>query len=217
VSHSQDSFEAFAERLATARILPVISIDAPDHAVPLARALVEGGLSVLEITLRTPAALDAISSIAEEIPDALVGAGTIIRPEQFDEAAHAGARFAVAPGATESLYRAGRATDMPFLPAVATASDILLGLEYDYRLFKFFPAARIGGPDALRDLGGPFPEVGFVPTGGIRADTAGDYLQLDNVTAIGGSWMVPGEAVSTGDWSRITALADTATRIAMPS
>jgi 2-dehydro-3-deoxyphosphogluconate aldolase / (4S)-4-hydroxy-2-oxoglutarate aldolase len=193
--------------LARAPVLPVLSIARPDDAVPLARALVDSGLRVLEVTLRTPEAMEAIRRIAAEVPDAVVGAGTVLDAAQLDAVGRAGAVFAIAPGSTPRLYEAAADAAIPFIPAIATASEIMLGLEHGHRRFKFFPAAASGGIAALRSFAGPFPEVRFCPTGGIDASTSRDYLALANVATVGGSWMVPGDALAARDWGRIGALA----------
>ena len=193
--------------LSRAPVLPVLSIGRPDDAVPLARALVEAGLRVLEVTLRTPDALEAIRRIIAEVPDAIVGAGTVLDAAQLDDVSRAGAAFAIAPGSSPRLYAAAAEAAIPFIPAIATASDIMLGLEHGHRRFKFFPAAASGGIAALRSFAGPFPDVRFCPTGGIDAATSRDYLALANVVTVGGSWMVPGDALAGRDWARIGELA----------
>lgn len=202
---------ASAERidalLAPAPALPVLSIDDPDSAVPLARALVEAGLPVLEITLRTPAALEAIRRIAVEVPQAVVGAGTVLTPRDFDAVAAAGARFAISPGATEALYVAAAQAPLPWLPAIATAGELMRGLEHGHRRFKFFPAESAGGVGALRAFAGPFAQARFCPTGGIDAAAAPRYLALPNVITVGGSWMVPAAALAARDWAAIGAAA----------
>lgn len=193
--------------LGRAPVLPVLTIERLEDAVPLARALVENGLPVLEVTLRTSVALEAIARIAREMPDAVVGAGTVLRPLDLAQVAEAGAGFAIAPGATEALYVAARTTAIPFLPAIATASEMMRGMEHGHRRFKFFPAAAMGGTVALKAFGGPFPQARFCPTGGIDADSAPAYLALSNVVTVGGAWMVPPDAVAARDWDRIGRLA----------
>lgn len=192
---------------ADTRVIPVIRIESAERAVTLAWTLVDAGLRLLEITLRTPAALDAIASIAAEVPDAVVGAGTVLSAHDLDRAARAGARFAISPGCTASLYRASVDAPLPLIPGVSTASEILLGMEHGHEHFKFFPAEAAGGRAMLRAWAGPLPQVSFVPTGGISADQAADYLALPNVIAVGGSWMVPDKAIASGDWETITRLA----------
>lgn len=184
---------AFHEDLAAARIVPVIVIKDVAHAVPLAKALVEGGLNILEITLRTAAALDAIAAIAKAVPNAIVGAGTVINAQQFAQAAQAGSRFVVSPGTTEEVVRASHDHQIPILPGIATASDLMRGLSLGLSTFKFFPAETSGGAPAIKALGGPFPQVKFCPTGGIGPKNLQSYLSLPNVVACGGSWMVPSD------------------------
>lgn len=198
--------------LQRAPVLPVLSIEQLDDAVPLARALVSGGLPVLEVTLRSAAALDAIARIRAEVPDAVVGAGTVLTPADLDMVAAAGAGFAISPGASEALYAAAAGATIPFIPAVATASELMRGLSHGHRRFKFFPAAAAGGL-ALKAFAGPFPQAKFCPTGGIDAGSAGTYLALGNVITIGGSWMVPAEALRARDWARIAALARDCARL----
>lgn len=204
-----------AEQLAEARIVPVLTIRRADDAVALARALVAGGLRMLEVTLRTEAALAAIRAIAEAVPEARVGAGTVREPDELDAAERAGARFAVSPGFERGLARgAAEHSELPYLPAVATASEAMAARAAGYRCLKFFPAEAAGGAAALQALAGPFPELRFCPTGGIGADNAAAYLALPNVVAVGGSWLAPAAAIAAGDWARITALARAARAIA---
>ena len=193
--------------LSRAPVLPVLSIGRVEDAVPLARALVDGGLPVLEVTLRTPAALESIARIASEVEGALVGAGTVLDADHLRAVEAAGARFAISPGATAALYRAAEDASIPWIPGVTTASELMLGLEHGHRRFKFFPAEACGGIAALQSFAGPFPQARFCPTGGITAATAPDWLALDNVATVGGSWMVPAAAVAARDWERIRALA----------
>ncbi len=191
------------------RIVPVIQIADAGLAVDLARTLVSAGLNMLEITLRSAAAVDAINRIAREVPEAVVGAGTIRSADDLARVADAGARFAIAPGSTETLYRASLVhPDVPLIPGVATASDIMLGLEHGFKRFKFFPARAAGGIDMLKSWAGPFPQVRFMPTGGIDRESAPAYLALPNVTAVGGSWMVPSSAIAAANWQMIGQLAD---------
>lgn len=193
--------------LAQAPVLPVLAIEHVEDAVPLARALVDAGLPVLEVTLRTPAALDAMAAIVREVPGACVGAGTVLRPGDFRAVEATGAVFAIAPGTTPALYTAAEVTALAFLPAIATASELMTGLEHGYRRFKFFPAEAAGGVIALKAFAGPFADVRFCPTGGIDAARAPAYFALRNVMTVGGSWMVPADALAARDWSRIGALA----------
>ena len=190
-----------------APVVPVAVIDDASDAVPLARALVAGGLPAIEVTLRTPAALDAIRAIAEEVPDAVVGAGTVIAPEQVTRCVAAGARFLVSPGWTYALLGAMRGSGVPFLPGVSTTSEVVALLERGVREMKFFPAQAAGGTAYLKSLAGPLPQARFCPTGGIGPATAPEYLALPNVGCVGGSWMVPADAVAAGDWARVEELA----------
>jgi 2-dehydro-3-deoxyphosphogluconate aldolase/(4S)-4-hydroxy-2-oxoglutarate aldolase len=192
--------------LARAAVVPVLMVESVETGVALARALVAGGLSVLEITLRTPAALEVIRAIAREV-EAVVGAGTVLHPEQYRAAERAGARFVVSPGATGSLLAYAEASETPFLPGAVTASEVMTLLERGYSCMKFFPAAPAGGVAYLEALAAPLPEARFCPTGGIDAASAPRYLGLPNVLCVGGSWVAPGDAVAAGDWPRITALA----------
>lgn len=192
---------------ALAPVIPVLTIAHLDDALPLARALGENGLPVLEITLRTACALDAIALIAREFPDACVGAGTVLTRQDLEAVVHAGARFAISPGATDRLYRDAAECPIPLIPGVATASELMRGMEHGWQRFKFFPAESSGGIGALRGFAGPFAEVRFCPTGGIDAAKAPGYLTLPNVACVGGSWMVPHDALQARDWQRIGELA----------
>ncbi|QDF97197.1 keto-deoxy-phosphogluconate aldolase [Azoarcus sp. DD4] len=196
--------------LATSPVMPVIVLDKVADAVPLARALVAGGIRVLEVTLRTAAALDSIRAIRAEVPDAIVGAGTVVTPADLDAAAQAGATFAVSPGASAELLRAGRESAIPLLPGVMTPSDVINALAAGYTAMKLFPAAQAGGIGMLKALAGPFPQARFCPTGGIDAASAPSFLALPNVACVGGSWLTPAERVRAGDWAAITGLARTA-------
>ncbi|WP_199573498.1 bifunctional 4-hydroxy-2-oxoglutarate aldolase/2-dehydro-3-deoxy-phosphogluconate aldolase [Streptomyces murinus] len=200
-----------------AAVVPVVVIAEASDAVPVARALVGGGLRGVEVTLRTPAALEAIRAIAEEVPEAVVGAGTVITPGQVAAAVAAGARFLVSPGWTEGLLAAMRGCGVPFLPGVSTASEVVALLEHGVREMKFFPAQAAGGTAYLRSLAGPLPQARFCPTGGIGPGNAAEYLALPNVGCVGGSWMVPADAVAAGDWARIEALARAAAGLRGPA
>jgi len=195
------------EVMGRAPVIPVLEIEDGAHAVPLARALVAGGLPVLEVTLRTAAALDAVTAIRREVPEALVGVGTVTRSADCARAADAGAAFLVSPGVTERLLAGADQAGLGLLPGVATASEILLAGEAGVRHLKFFPAEASGGVGALRALRGPFPEVRFCPTGGVRPENFLDYLSLSNVLCVGGSWLAPASALAGGDWARVTELA----------
>ncbi|WP_432197774.1 bifunctional 4-hydroxy-2-oxoglutarate aldolase/2-dehydro-3-deoxy-phosphogluconate aldolase [Streptomyces sp. bgisy027] len=190
-----------------APVVPVVVIDDPSDAVPLARALVAGGLPAIEVTLRTPAAPAAIGAVADAVPEAVVGAGTVITPEQVSLAVTAGARFLVSPGWTDLLLEAMRASGVPYLPGVSTTSEVVALLERGVREMKFFPAEAAGGTAYLKSLNGPLPQARFCPTGGIGPATAPDYLALPNVGCVGGSWMLPADAVAARDWERVEALA----------
>ncbi|MET9578902.1 bifunctional 4-hydroxy-2-oxoglutarate aldolase/2-dehydro-3-deoxy-phosphogluconate aldolase [Streptomyces sp. DT199] len=196
-----------ASVLDLAPVVPVVVIEDAADAVPLARALVAGGLPAIEVTLRTPAALEAIREIAREVPGAVVGAGTVIRPEQVVEAVAAGSRFLVSPGWTDVLLDAMRASGVPFLPGVSTASEVVALLERGVREMKFFPAQAAGGTAYLKSLSGPLPQARFCPTGGIGPSSAPDYLALPNVGCVGGSWMLPQDALAARDWGRVEELA----------
>jgi 2-dehydro-3-deoxyphosphogluconate aldolase/(4S)-4-hydroxy-2-oxoglutarate aldolase len=193
--------------LQRAPVVPVLSIERLDDAVPLARALADAGLPVLEVTLRTEVALDAIARIVREVPNAIVGAGTVLSAADLAAVNQAGAAFAISPGATEALYAAAQGSPIPFIPAIASASEIMRGLDHGHRRFKFFPAVAAGGLAALKGFAGPFAAVKFCPTGGIDAATAPAFLALPNVITVGGSWMVPVAALGARDWDRIGALA----------
>ncbi|MET7284806.1 bifunctional 4-hydroxy-2-oxoglutarate aldolase/2-dehydro-3-deoxy-phosphogluconate aldolase [Streptomyces sp. NPDC005573] len=199
-----------ASVLDLAPVVPVVVVSDAADAVPLARALVAGGLPAIEVTLRTPAALDAIRAVADEVPEAVVGAGTVITPEQVRDCVAAGARFLVSPGWTETLLAAMRGSGVPFLPGVSTTSEVVALLERGVREMKFFPAQAAGGTAYLRSLAGPLPQARFCPTGGIGPANARDYLSLPNVGCVGGSWMVPADAVAVRDWARIEELARSA-------
>ena len=195
------------ELLDLAPVVPVVVLDDADAAVPLARALVAGGLPVIEVTLRTEAAPAAIERIAAEVPEAVVGAGTVVRPEDAERSARAGARFLVSPGCTDRLREAMTATGLPFLPGVSSASEAMALLEHGITAMKFFPAEAAGGTAYLKALNGPLPRIRFCPTGGITRDNAPAYLGLPNVGCVGGSWPAPADAVRDGDWARIEKLA----------
>jgi 2-dehydro-3-deoxyphosphogluconate aldolase / (4S)-4-hydroxy-2-oxoglutarate aldolase len=205
----------FEDLLGDVRVIPVLTIPDSDSesAVPLARALVAGGLPVLEITLRTEAALSSIARIAGEVPDAVVGAGTVTSPQQYRDARNAGAQFVVAPGCTDALARAAAEAGGAFLPGAVTPSEILRLAEHGITLMKFFPAEANGGIEALKALAGPFPGIRFCPTGGVDLARANDYLALDNVVCVGGTWMVPSDLIERRGWDAITELALEASRV----
>jgi 2-dehydro-3-deoxyphosphogluconate aldolase/(4S)-4-hydroxy-2-oxoglutarate aldolase len=192
-------------------VIPVLVIDTPEEAVPLARALIDGGVRVLEITLRTPRALDVIKALAQQVPQAVLAVGTVTTPEQWEAAAKAGAQFAVSPGLSPRLIDAARdGGPIPLLPGVATASELMTALDAGFECFKFFPAQQAGGVALLKALGGPFPDALFCPTGGITAQTAPSFLALPNVACVGGSWLAPPELIKAGNWAAITELAQAA-------
>ena len=199
--------------LSAGPVMPVVVIDDPERAVPLARALVAGGIRAIEITLRTPRALEAVRAIAAEVPDAIPGVGTVLTEADLDAAAAAGARFAISPGSTPALYDAAWRSTLPYIPAVATASELMAAMEAGFTACKFVPAAQAGGPEALKALGGPFPTARFCPTGGVDAANAPTYLKLANVLCVGGSWIAPRDAIESGDFARIEQLARAASAL----
>lgn len=190
--------------------MPVMVIKNLEDAVPLARALTEGGIKVLEITLRTPVALDAIKRISEEVKDAIVGVGTVTNPQQLQAASEAGAVFAISPGLTPTLLNAATQSSIALIPGISTISELMLGMEYGLDHFKFFPAAAAGGVNMLKGIAGPIPSATFCPTGGISAENYNDYLKLPNVACVGGSWLAPDDAVAAKDWAKIASLARSA-------
>jgi 2-dehydro-3-deoxyphosphogluconate aldolase/(4S)-4-hydroxy-2-oxoglutarate aldolase len=196
--------DALQTILKAAPVIPVVIIDDLANAVPLARALVAGGLPVIEITLRTAAGLEAIRAIAAQVPEAIAGAGTVLNPDQLAAVAAAGARFAVSPGATQKMLDAAEGAGIALLPGIATASEAMVLIERGYRFAKFFPAEPAGGVAYLAALASPLPQLSFCPTGGITLDSAPRYLKLANVICIGGSWMVNRNVIEAGDWSAIT-------------
>ncbi|MFI9817229.1 bifunctional 4-hydroxy-2-oxoglutarate aldolase/2-dehydro-3-deoxy-phosphogluconate aldolase [Saccharothrix variisporea] len=191
-------------------VIPVVVLDDAAHAVPLAQALLRGGIRVIELTLRTPAALSAIERIAAEVPDIVLGAGTVTAPEHAEQALKAGASFLVTPGSTDRVLDAVEDTGLPFLPGAATVSEAMKLAERGLTALKFFPAEAAGGADYLKSIGGPLPGLRFCPTGGITPETAPKYLALPNVGCVGGSWLTPKDALAAGDWTRIESLAKAA-------
>jgi 2-dehydro-3-deoxyphosphogluconate aldolase/(4S)-4-hydroxy-2-oxoglutarate aldolase len=200
-----------------APVIPVIVLHDVAHAVPMARALVAGGVRMLEVTLRTPQALACMEAIARDVPEAVVGAGTVRNPAEAQSAARAGARFAVSPGYTSRVGQACRDLGLPLLPGVATGSEIMMALEDGFTQLKFFPALQAGGPAMLKAWSGPFGEVRFCPTGGVTLQNAHEFLALPNVVCVGGSWLVPTDALAAGDWARITRLASETAALANPA
>lgn len=208
----RDASRLTREICGLAPIVPVLVVDDVRQARPLAEALVAGGLPALEVTLRTPAALDSIRAMSE-VSGGHVGAGTLVTPEDVRAAKEAGASFGVSPGATEELLAACEAEDLPLLPGAATASEAMQLLARGYDMLKFFPAEASGGAAALKAIGAPLPQITFCPTGGISVDNAGGYLSLDNVLCAGGSWVAPKDAVAMGDWAGIEQLAKAASTL----
>lgn len=208
-----DGRQALLDLLTAARIVPVLTIAQIEHAVPLARALVAGGVRTLEITLRTPVAAEAAKRIIAEVPDAIVGIGTVLDREDLTTAMSLGARFAVSPGATADLLEVAVGAGFPFLPGVATASELMAVQAHGLTTMKFFPAEPAGGIPMLRALAGPFPNVRFCPTGGIGEANAAQWLAEPNVLAVGGSWLTPASDIAAGHWSAITERAKRALRL----
>ncbi|WP_432120417.1 bifunctional 4-hydroxy-2-oxoglutarate aldolase/2-dehydro-3-deoxy-phosphogluconate aldolase [Streptomyces sp. S1] len=199
-----------------APVVPVVVIEDATDAVPLARALVAGGLPLIEVTLRTPAALDALRAIADGVPEAVVGAGTVVSAAGVADAVGAGARFLVSPGWTERLLGAMRESGVPFLPGVSTVSEVVALLERGVDAMKFFPAEAAGGVPYLKSLAGPLPQARFCPTGGVSAASAPAYLALPNVGCVGGTWMLPPDALAARDWARVESLAREASALRVP-
>jgi 2-dehydro-3-deoxyphosphogluconate aldolase / (4S)-4-hydroxy-2-oxoglutarate aldolase len=209
------------EKLATlftqATIIPVLTIERVEDAVPLARALVAGGVRVLEVTLRTPVAIEAAKAIMAHVPEAIVGIGTILNGDDLACAEDVGAQFGISPGATPELLEAAAASGLPFAPGIATASELMLALSHGFNLVKFFPAEQSGGIKALRALAGPFPDARFCPTGGIGEANAAAWLAEPNVVAVGGSWLCPAADIRSGNWSGITAMCQRAMKSLKPA
>lgn len=196
--------------LALAPVVPVVTLHDADDAVPLARALLAGGIRTIEITLRTPAALDAMRNVARDAPELVVGAGTVLTRDDLEAVIDAGARYAISPGATPKLLKAARKASIPFVPGVASASDIMRAQAMGFHALKFFPAEALGGAEALKHLAGPLPGVRFWPTGGIGVDKVASYLALPCVGCVGGSWIAPTDKIKARDWGAIEALAQKA-------
>jgi len=206
--------ERIREILRRAPVIPVLTVTRVEHAVPLAEALAGGGLTVLEVTLRTPAALEVIRAMRRALPDAIVGVGTLTRAEQFAQAADAGAQFGVSPGLTSALADASATVPFPLLPGVMTPSELLTARALGFDTCKLFPARQAGGTGMLKALHAVFPDVAFCPTGGIGREDAAHYLALPNVLCVGGSWVAPNDAIDHGDWARVRALAADAATLA---
>lgn len=194
------------EIFAMGPIVPVLVIENVEDAIPIAKALMAGGIRVLEVTLRTENALQVIRKIADELPDAMVGAGTVTNPQTLRQAQEAGAKFAISPGMTRELLEASGEASIPLIPGIASISELMTGIDAGLDHFKFFPAEAIGGAKSIKSIAGPFPDIRFCPTGGINKDNMNNYLSLKNVSCIGGSWLVPADAVANKDWDQITAI-----------
>jgi len=212
--NTQNWKRAPLEVLNAGPVVPVIVLQNIEHAVPLANALLKGGIRVLEITLRSEVAVESIRRVSREVPEALVGAGTVASPEDLEAVADAGAVFAISPGLTPALLTAANLGPIALIPGISTASELMFGMERGYREFKFFPAEAAGGVRMLKSIGGPFPQVTFCPTGGISAVNFQDYLALANVACVGGSWVVPSQLIEEQAWEKITELARQAVQIA---
>ena len=191
-------------------VIPVLVVEDVAHAVPMAKALVAGGLTALEVTLRTQSAMEVVERIANEVPEAIIGVGTVTRPEQFEQVKRAGAKFVVSPGLTPTLAQAAKDNEMPYLPGAVTASEIIMAMELGITDLKFFPAGTSGGPAALKGFSSVFSEIRFCPTGGVKPSNMEDYLSLPNVATVGGTWLVTPDLLAQGDWETITRLASEA-------
>jgi len=209
--------EQLAAIFKSATVIPVLTIERLEDAVPLARALVAGGVRVLEVTLRTPVAADAAKAMIAEVPEAIVGIGTILNADDLAKARVLGAKFGISPGATPELLKAAAASDLPFAPGIATASELMQALAAGFDLVKFFPAEQAGGIKALRALAGPFPNIRVCPTGGIGEANAASWLAEPNVVAVGGSWLCPAADIRSGDWAGITAMCARAMKSLKPA
>jgi 2-dehydro-3-deoxyphosphogluconate aldolase/(4S)-4-hydroxy-2-oxoglutarate aldolase len=209
--------EKLAALFKPATVIPVLTIERVEDAVPLARALVAGGVRVLEVTLRTPVAIEAAKAIMANVPEALVGIGTILNGDDLACAEDVGAQFGISPGATPELLEAAAAGGLPFAPGIATASELMLALSHGFNLVKFFPAEQSGGIKALRALAGPFPDARFCPTGGIGEANAAAWLAEPNVVAVGGSWLCPAAFIRSGNWAGITAMCEQAMKSLKPA
>lgn len=209
--------EKLAALVKSATVIPVLTIERLEHAVPLARALVAGGVRLLEVTLRTPVAIEAAKAMMAEVPDAIVGIGTILNGDDLKRAEALGAAFGISPGATPELLKAAAASDLPFAPGIATASELMQALAHGFDLVKFFPAEQYGGIKALRALAGPFPNVRVCPTGGIGEANAASWLAEPNVLAVGGSWLCPAADIRSGNWVGISAMCAKAMKTLKPA
>jgi 2-dehydro-3-deoxyphosphogluconate aldolase/(4S)-4-hydroxy-2-oxoglutarate aldolase len=209
--------ETLAALFRQALVIPVLTIERLEDAVPLARALVAGGVRTLEVTLRTPVAIAAAKAIMADVPEAIVGIGTILNANDLARAQAIGVKFGISPGATPDLLKAAAASALPFAPGIATASDLMQALAHGFNLTKFFPAEQSGGIKALRALAGPFPDARFCPTGGIGEANAAEWLREPNVVAVGGSWLCPSAEIRAGNWAGISAICDRATKSLKPT
>jgi 2-dehydro-3-deoxyphosphogluconate aldolase/(4S)-4-hydroxy-2-oxoglutarate aldolase len=209
--------EKFAALLKSAVVIPVLTIERLDDAVPLAKALVAGGVRVLEVTLRTPVAIESARTIMANVPEAVVGIGTILNADDLARAEAIGASFGISPGATPDLLKAAAASGLPFAPGIATASELMQALAHGFNLLKFFPAEQSGGIRAIRALAGPFPDVRFCPTGGVGEANAASWLAEPNVVAVGGSWLCPAADIRSGNWDGITAMCELAMKLLKPA
>lgn len=214
---SPNRHDGLAALLRSARVVPVLTIERLEDAVPLARALVAGGVRMLEVTLRTPVAIEAAKAMMAEVPDAIVGIGTILNAADLARAEAVGARFGISPGTTPDLLKAAAASALPLAPGIATASELMLALAHGFDLVKFFPAEQAGGIKALRALAGPFPDVRFCPTGGIGEANAASWLSEPNVLAVGGSWLCPAGEIRAGNWAGITAMCNRTMKLLKPA
>jgi 2-dehydro-3-deoxyphosphogluconate aldolase / (4S)-4-hydroxy-2-oxoglutarate aldolase len=209
--------QELADLFTSATVIPVLTIERLEDAVPLARALVAGGVRVLEVTLRTPVAIEAAKAMISEVPEAIVGIGTILNPEDLARARALGARFGISPGGTPELLKAAAAGDLPFAPGIATASELMQALAHGLDIVKFFPAEQSGGIKALRALAGPFPNMRVCPTGGIGEANAASWLAEPNVLAVGGSWLCPAADIKSGNWAGISAMCTRAMKMLKPA
>jgi 2-dehydro-3-deoxyphosphogluconate aldolase / (4S)-4-hydroxy-2-oxoglutarate aldolase len=214
---AKDRQEKLATLFRSARVIPVLTIERLEDAVPLAKALIAGGVRVLEVTLRTPVAIEAAKAIMANVPEAIVGIGTILNGDDLARAEALGVKFGISPGATPELLKAAAASELPFAPGIATASELMQALAYGFNLVTFFPAEQSGGIKALRALAGPFPDARFCPTGGIGQANAGEWLSEPNVVAVGGSWLCPAADIRSGNWAGISAICDRATKMLKPA
>jgi 2-dehydro-3-deoxyphosphogluconate aldolase/(4S)-4-hydroxy-2-oxoglutarate aldolase len=209
--------ERLADLVKSATVIPVLTIERLEHAVPLARALVASGVRMLEVTLRTSVAIEAAKAMISEVPEAIVGIGTILNPDDLKRTESLGAKFGISPGATPELLRAAAASSLPFAPGIATASELMQALAHGFDLVKFFPAEQSGGIKALRALAGPFPHVRVCPTGGIGESNAAAWLAEPNVLAVGGSWLCPAAEIRSGNWAGISAMCAQAMKTLKPA